>query len=188
MKIKNRQRVLHSTANRVNIFDNCTKWTIERAGSSRGEWTSSVAVVLETVCTFLGEWISTNERVPNWEPEIPTVCVQFYTRQTPVNSNYLIWVSQRELQRETAEMSSEEENLPGNPALIMLLILGFPLLQVKVVEDGEFCAYDSRVNVHDASASTYADMHRDMDLSVRTWRVERSISAKHFVDCLLGFR
>ncbi len=166
----NVERVLHNAPRSVNIFDYCAKWTDDQLGKISLGWKGSLGVVTETVRTFLAEWISARPRRPNWKPAIPTALVEFKTRQTPAYSDYLTWICQRELKRKVAGLSSDEENLPGNAALIMLFILGFPLLQVYQVEDGEVGAQEGQDEVHQGSASSGSNRHFRIDMNVEVWR------------------
>ncbi len=110
---KNNQKVLPNASRTVNIFDYCTKWTIEELSKGTIQWRSLLGVVLETVRTFLAEWITATGREPSWEPELPTACFIFGTKEIPKHKNYLIWMCQRELQREVAKLPKKEEDLPG---------------------------------------------------------------------------
>ncbi len=99
---------------------------------------------METVRTFFAEWITASAREAKWEPEIPTACVDVNREVSTedMKRGYLTSTCQRELQGQVASMLREEENVPTNAALIMLFILGFPLLSVKAVGDGEVDAHN----------------------------------------------
>ncbi len=60
---------------------------------------------METVRSFLAEWITRNVREPNWEPEIPKTSVEFDTEENFIyeGKNHLAWRCQRELQTEVAK-------------------------------------------------------------------------------------
>ena len=160
------KQVGNNARSSINIFDYCTKWTREHIDSGFGVSKGSLGVVMETVRTFLAEWITRNHQEPNWRPEIPTASVEFDTKETTEDKEswYLIWICQRELQRKVARMLNEEENLPGNTALIMLFILGSPLLEIGYAPDAE------------SSASSCSDTHRSIDMNVDTWRVWTPLS------------
>ncbi len=83
----------------------------------------------------------------------------------------LIWVCQRELQKIVAQARSEDENLPGNAALIMLFILGFPCLRVEKVQDGEINVQESQYEVQEGSVSSSSNRERSVDLNVQVWHV-----------------
>ena len=170
LQYNNEQRVLRDALEPVNIFDYCGKWTIAQISNDRPRWKGSLGVVMETVRTFLAEWLKVNTHEPNWEPEIPTASVEFNTRETIKDRGRLTWICQRELQRKVAKMSKEEESFSGNAALIMLFILGFPLLHVNFVEDTEVCAQDSQDEIQEASISSSSRSHYSVFLSQETWR------------------
>ncbi len=50
----------------------------------------------------------------------------------------IIWVCQRELQKNVAQSWSKDESLPVNATLTMFFILGFPCLRMKKVQEPEF--------------------------------------------------
>ncbi len=167
---ENDQRILQNAPDLVNIFDYCANWTAEQIEQGFVRWKGSLGVVMETVRTFLAEWITANPREPNWEPEIPTECIEFNAGETPVGCDNLTWICQRELQRKVAKMTSEDENFPGNSSLILLFILSFPLLRMDHVREGEADLQDCHDGVQKATASSSPSSHRSIDLSVHLWR------------------
>ena len=173
---KNKQRVLCYAPHPVNIFDYCAEWTVEQIEKKLLRRQGSLGVVIETVRTFLAEWITANTLEPNWEPDIPLDCVEFNTGKIEddddqltwicqrevqkevarlVPHNDLIWKCQRELQKMIAKMSRNGENFAGNPALIMLLILGFPLLCMDRVRSSDVGSKDNQCQVPEASGSLW---------------------------------
>ena len=174
--IENGERILDSTSHGVNIFDYCAEWTMERS-KRRG----LLGVVMETVRTFLAEWIVASGRELVWEPEILTGCSQLSLGETTVlfdsssgqfvmlPERRLTWVYQRELQREVSEMWSEDENLPGNAALIMLFMLGFLCLRMKKIQDGEIGEQGSQDGIVEKSMASSTSRDRSLDLSVQVW-------------------
>ncbi len=162
------KRALHNARHPVNIFDYCAKWTIKQLGRCNDEWNVSLGVVMETVRTFLAEWVAASTREANWEPEIPMVCVEFNTGKIRQDENYS-WICQRELQRKIAKMSREEENFPGNAALIMFFILGLPLLKVDQ-QEAEVDAHDDQGEVQEVSMTSTSNKHCSVTMSVRSWR------------------
>ncbi len=166
---KNQKRILRNVQHPVNIFNYCTNWVIEQIGKEHLGWKGSLGVVMETVRSFLAEWITECGLEPNWEPEIPATRVEFNTRETTIDDKYLTWICQRELQRKVAKVSSKEQNLPGNAALIMLFILGFPLLYTDHVQCGGVGANLSQDEVQNSNASSGSTTHRSIDLNVHTW-------------------
>ncbi len=177
MGVDNAKRILDNAPYPVNIFDYCAKWTIEQISRTRPDWKGSLGVVMETVRTFLAEWITASGREPNWEPEIPTSYVEFHTREKLgfYDRTYITWICQRELQKKVAQMSREDENFSGDASLIMLFILGFPLLQMDNAQDGEVDAQSSEEAVQKASGSSPASTHRRIDLS-NVWRAWTDLS------------
>ncbi len=89
MPIDDEEQIPNNSLHQVNILDYCAKWTSERIAESiiqRKRHTrvkGPAGVVMETVRTFLAEWITSNALDPNWEPEIPTVSVEFNAEETP---------------------------------------------------------------------------------------------------------
>ncbi len=173
---QNEKWILHNAPDPVNIFDYCAKWTTERINRSNDEDKGSLGVVVETVRTFLAEWVTASTREANWEPVIPTGCVEFNTGAIAGDEDYLIWVCQRELQGKVAKMSREEDNFPGNAALIMLFILGFPLLKMDDLQEAEVHAQDS---VQEGRGSSPSNSHRIIDLSVEVWRAWTPLAPQH---------
>ncbi len=64
-------------------------------------------------------------------------------------------------------MTTMMENFAGNPTLIMLFILGFPLLNKKVVENGKIGTQGNQDRVHVATASSSISINRSIDLSLK---------------------
>ncbi len=85
--------------------------------------------------TFLAEWNISKGREANWEPVVPTELVRFIADFEFRNGERILetltWICHRELQRKVADISKDENNFPGNAALITLYILGFSLLSWK---------------------------------------------------------
>ena len=85
------------------------------------------------------------------------VPLEFFDFQTPLNmlnsSCYdyfherVIWVCKEALQREVLRISTEDQNLPSNSALIMLSLLGFSDLHMDAVDESEVEAHDSKTDV-----------------------------------------
>ncbi len=169
---ENEQCVLHNAPHFANIFEYCTEWTIEQM-DKKGRYLrkGSLGVVLESVRTFLAEWITGSAQLPNWEPEMPTACVKFDNREIIQDHHYLIWICQRELQRQISEMYMQEQSLPGSAALVMLFILGFPLLEVDNIEDSECDRQETQGKLQEAIALSCSSRQSTIDLSVKVWRV-----------------
>ncbi len=64
----------------VNIFDHCAEWS-----KQRGAEPGSLGIVLETVRSFLAEWIAESEWEPVREPEVPKDCFEFTLGETSVD-------------------------------------------------------------------------------------------------------
>ncbi len=178
---KDKQRVLSEVSHPADIFDffaKCTFEQLEEEFNSAFE-KGTLGVVLETVRSFLVEWISGSTWEPNWEPEVPaaTANIEFHTEKgLQAHESDLNWICQRELQREVAEMSMDEGNLPASAALIMLFILGFPLLDVYQIQDDDFSSQNSREVVHDASASSSSNTHCSINLDGLVYRAWTPLS------------
>ncbi len=166
----------------VNIFDYCTEWTVEHI-SSKG----LLGVVVETVRTFLAEWLVESGREAEWEPEVPTETITFELRESNVPSEgdlydgrpRLIWVCQRELQRKVATMQCKEENLPGNAALVMLFMIGFPFLCIEECPEPEVSVRESQDEVYGANLSSSPSTHCSVDVSVQAWRVSTALAPQN---------
>ncbi len=167
-----KERILNNVSRGVDIFDFCAEWAMEHI-----EEKGLLGVVLETARTFLGEWIVAGNRDPVWEPELPTNCFDLGIGETNVFSkteirqDRLIWVCQRELQRDVAQTFSKNENLPGNAALIMLFLLGFPFLRMEEVQDAENGTEENPNEAHDEGVSSSSNNGHSLDVSVQLWRV-----------------
>ncbi len=169
LQTEEEHRVLKNAPHPVNIFDTCAEWTIKQLHRNEDEWIGSLGVVMETVRTFLAEWVTASAREMNWEPDVPTVCVKFNTGEIRADHFFLPWTCQRELQKKVAKLSREEENFPGNAALIMLFLLGFPILKM-VKQETVVGAQDSQDSGNDAKGPLPSNTHRTIDLSVEVWR------------------
>ncbi len=177
-QIWNPERILNDAPQEVNIFDYCAEWTMEHS-----EGRGVLGVVIETVRTFLAEWIVASARDPIWEPEVPKDCFEFGLVETSsffepevmdfyhLPRHRLTWVCQRELQRNVAGTSSKDENLPGNAALIMLFMLGFPLLRMENVQDAEIGGQECQDEMNGERALSASNRDSNVNVSVRTWRV-----------------
>ncbi len=177
LQIENEEKVLHNVSCEVNIFDYCSEWT-KQTIKSKG----SVGVLIETVRSFLAEWTVERTREPVWEPEVPEDYFEFDLGETSIGTvlfygpyetgimvpqHRLIWMCQRELQKKVAKMRMKDDNLPGNAALIMLLLSGFPLLSAETVLDTEFWAQE----VQETSTSSFSNRQSSVDVDVQLWRV-----------------
>ncbi len=178
---ENEERILDIARREVNTFDYCAEWTTQRI-VGRG----MLGVLIETARTFLAEWIVASAREPNWEPEVPKNWFEFGLGEIRVCLNYeemgftpledrLIWVCQRELQKLVTETRSEDENLPGNAAMVMLFMLGFPFLRMEKVQEAEICI-QSQEEVHEESVSSSSNRERSVDVNVHVWRVSTALA------------
>ncbi len=172
------ERMLDDAPHEIDIFDYCAEWSMEHSG-----WRGSLGVVMETVRTFLAEWIFTSGQEPVWEPEVPKNCFEICLVETSIvfdprvrglsNSKIhrLIWAYQRELQRKVAQTWSKDENLPGNAALIMLFMLSFPCLCMEKVKDAEISAQESQTQVREESELASSNRDCSVDVNVQVWHV-----------------
>ncbi len=183
---------MDNTPHRVNLFDHSAEWSKGRVGCK-----GSLGVVIETVRTFLAEWIAESGREPCWEPEVPKDCFEFNLGETSIRfdpwektvikfpQHRLIWICQRELQGKVAKMRKGEENLPGNPALIFLFLLGLPLLCIEEVQDTEVGAQESQGNVQPGSATSSSNRHNSVDMDVHLWRTWSDLAPQD-ISLMLG--
>ncbi len=174
LEIENEEKVLNDAPCGVDIFDFCAEWTTEHVPEK-----GSLGVVIETVRTFLAEWIAQSGRNPVWEPDVPKESFEFGLHDTSISlfslhpslRRRLIWVCQRELQRKVAKAWRNDENLPGNVALIMLFMLSFPLLSMTKVQHPEIGLRESRGEVERESAVPSSNRDRDVNVSLQVWCV-----------------
>ena len=94
---KNNHRVLSEVSHLLDIFDFCAKWTFELIEEKfdSGFEKVSMGVVLETVRSFLAEWVIDGAREPNWKSEVPTapVFVEIDTMNYLIVGQWdLIWI------------------------------------------------------------------------------------------------
>ncbi len=66
------ERILDNGPHKVDIFDFCAEWSMENDIDK-----CILGVVMETVRTFLTQWIVASGQEPVWEPEISKVCFEF---------------------------------------------------------------------------------------------------------------
>ncbi len=174
----NQERMPDNARHEKDIFNYCAEWSMGNT-----EWKGSLGVVMETVRTFLAEWIVGSGQVPVWEQEVPASCFDFKLIETSVRFNSdiddptivpqlrPIWICQRELQTKVARSWKNDENLPGNAELIMLFMLGFPLLRVEKVQDAKNHVQPSQDEVRVESVSSSSNRDRSVDVSVQEWRI-----------------
>ncbi len=176
LQLDNEEELLYNAPREVDIFEHCTEWS-EKHALEKG----SLGIVIETVRTFLAEWLAESEGEPNWEPEVPKNSFEF----GPIQSIYdipfreeveqpLVWVCQRELQNKIAKMGDKDENFPGNAALIMLFLLGFPVLRIEVLHDSEVGSKENQQERLETSTASSLNRDNSVDVSVgecRVWTV-----------------
>ncbi len=129
------ERVLENALYDYHIFDYCAEWAADLLDEGLLQMRCSAGLVMETVRSFLAEWITASVEDSNWEPDMPKESVEFETAETIGSKDFrnMTWICQRELQRKVAKKPKGEENFVGEPSLIMLLIIGFPILHVDWV-------------------------------------------------------
>ncbi len=166
-----KQRVLHDASYRIDIFEQSIKWTFDQIDAGSTLRKCSLGVVMETVRTFLAEWICSSAPEPNWEPKIPTECVEFNIEETPKYSQHLYFtcICQRELQRKVAKMLCEQKNIQESAALVILFILGFPLLNMDSIGFEEVIEQDKQDKGREARAPVPFSRHRVINL-ITVWR------------------
>ncbi len=72
LEIENKGKALHNAQHGGNILEYWTRWSKQRI-----PWNCSLGVVIETVRTFLAEWIAENAMDLVWEQEVPNECFEF---------------------------------------------------------------------------------------------------------------
>ncbi len=176
LETRNDEMVLLNVRHRANIFNYCTEWSKQHL-----TWRSSLGIVIETVRTFLAEWMIESAREPDWKPKILNDSIEFGLGETRIEldskedppfvlqHSRIVWVCQRELQRKVAQIENKDENLPGNVALMMLFLLGFPVLSMEKVQDAEFGTEESQ-EVQETNTASCFNRHGSLDLSVQSWR------------------
>ncbi len=176
IRIERDENILHNASREVDIFEYCAGWS-KRHVPEKG----SLGLVIETVRTFLAEWFAESEGEPNWEPEVPNNCFEFGPIESisdyPIREEveqHLVWVCQRELQKKVAKTGDKDENFPGNAALIILFLLGFPLLRIEELHDSEGGSNETQEERQ--KTSTASSLNRDSSVDVyveilRVWTV-----------------
>ena len=191
------QRILHNHPHEVDIFDFCAEWNMESNTNK-----CILGVVMETVRTFLAQWIVASGQEPVWEPAVPRDCFEFGLVETSIvfetQSEYhgfemkrrLIWVCIRELQRRIAQTWSKDGNLPGNVEIVMLFLLGFPALEIEKVQDPVISVQESQGKVREGSGLASSNRDRSVNVNVQLWCVRtalmpQDISLMIQVDCTM---
>ncbi len=176
--VDDEEPILGNVSDNVDIFD----YSSERAGGN-AYGRCSVGVVMETVRTFLGKWIISSSREPVWERGVPATCLVLEVGKTRVHeklrrfdsvrvrNTQVIWVCQRELQKKVARTWNKDENLPGQAALVMLFILGFPYFLVEDIQDPEINIEEMENEVQDELGSQSSNQDHSMDLGVHELRL-----------------
>ncbi len=188
------QEPLHDAVLDANLFDHCAD-----RGKQLDAGQGPLGVVIETVRTFLAEWIAGSDGEPNWEPEVPKDCFEFdrigaFSKKPEGNDDHLIrmwkqelqgnliWVCLRKLQRKVAKMGNEGENLPGNAALIMLFLLGFPLLRMEEAQDSEL-SWEENQKLPETGIGFSSNKDNSVDVYVLWWRTWTDLAPQKI--CLL---
>ncbi len=151
------------------VFEYCASRVLD--DKEKGyKYPGLLGVVLESVRTFLAEWVATTPREPNWKPKLPSKPFAFFVSENCLrsfrNDHSLIWACQHALQRELARPSNmhQHENLPANCALIILFLLGFPILKTYV------SPRDSTTSIQRTNTSS-TSMHLMIDANIAVWHV-----------------
>ncbi len=159
------------------IFDfslNCTQNVAKQAKVS----TDFLGVFMETVRSFLAEWVAFSPLEPQWQPMIPTDVFEFQVNENRLaflhDEKSLIWTCLNALQRDLARNSVKNryQNLPSNCALMMLRILSFPGLNVLLVDETNATSreMDDDIEVLTKTSSS-AHCKVNLDVTLRVVRV-----------------
>ena len=172
------------------------------ANISRDEYSGRITptflgVVLETVRTFLAEWIATKVQETNWEtnwePTVPEECMEFDLsenvcdiQQGSINRCTLIWICQQALQREVSRALNEHRDLPSSHFLIMLFMLGFPCLTVEQIQDDaidETIESSESVRPRDLglNGTIISNAERRVNVSAVVYHVFTSVAPQNFL-------
>ena len=173
---------LESKPEAVNLFDywsNIAQGALER---HPGPW--FLGAVVETVRTFLAQWVTASAQEANWEPAIPDECFEFDLSKNVcdveigyagISDPTLIWVCQLALQKKVSRTWSEHSNLPSSHVLIMLFLLGFPHLELEYDYDNQVVSRESDGNLTGQSAEGSSTVgsraERTVNVSIKTYRV-----------------
>ena len=158
------------------------------ARSSFDEYSSPgcAGAVMESVRSFLAEWQMKTKQEAEWEPVVPAEFFEFDTPCNILNDNgdghfdldkRIIWVCLEALQREVTRISNGHQNLPSSNALIMLFLLGFPVLDMRKIEESEVGTRDSNTDICESKASTWQS-HHSVNLSNQVWIVDTNLGAQ----------
>ena len=172
-----------------NMFDHCSN--IARNAFKEDGEPGCAGTVLESVRSFLAEWQMKNMRGADWEPVVPMEYLEFSTPRNILDGCggeneedenrvlhiRMIWVCQQTLQREVSRTLNGHQNLPSNNTLIMLLLFGFPLLQMEKVDESDVEVYDTNNHACEDDASP-SQPHHTLNLWNRTWKVTTELAAQ----------
>ncbi len=144
---------------------------------------SSVGLVIETVRTFLAEWLVAAPRKPDWNPVLPEETFEFVVSENALNTFYeyqygLIWVCQHALQKELAKEASLNQDLPSNHKLIMLFLLGCPIILVDEIDEAEVGTQQFRNDTEEGSTSS-SSIHHTVDVLFRVWKFSTPLAPQH---------
>ena len=172
-----------------NLFDHYSN--IARNVLKEDKLLGCAGTVLESVRSFLAKWEMETMQEIDWEPVVPMEYLEFSTPRNIVDGcgdeneddenpglqRRMIWICQQALQREVSRIPSGHQNLPSNNALIMLLLFGFPILQMEKVDESDVKVYDSNSHTCEDDASP-SRPHHTLNLSNRTWKVTSDLAAQ----------
>lgn len=171
----------------VNVFDYFMD-TAQEMFEKREE-TGVLGVAIETVRSFLAEWLVSGVREPNWEPIIPEESFEFGIIDIGLHDgnirskHRLIWICQQALQKEVAKTSIDHQNLPSSHVLIMLFLMGAPGLRVAEVSVAQNDTLDgdehlSDIGVKESSLSR-PGAYQSVEMSVQEFRVLTCLAPQH---------
>ena len=179
---------LHQLDTKPNdVFDHCSN--IARNVFKEDKQPGCAGTVLESVRSFLAEWRMKTMQEVDWEPVFPVEYLEFSmprnildgcgdeneNDENPELQRRMIWICQQALQREVSRIPSGHHNLPSNNALTMLLLFGFPLLEMEKVDESEMEVNDSNSRACEDNASP-SQPHHTLNLWNRTWKVTTELA------------
>ena len=164
------------------VFDHC--FNIAGDVFEKEKKPGCAGVVLETVRSFLAEWVITTSQEADWEPLVPMEPFEFSIPPNILNGteddlrHKIVWVCQQVLQEEVARISTEHSSLSANNALIMLFMLGCPRLQMDEVQDTQAGKHSNDSGGGESSLPK-SRFDRIVRVSNRVWRVTSDLTPQN---------
>ncbi len=144
----------------------------------------SFGVVMETVRSFLAEWLVSNAQAPQWDPIIPGTIIElsvseYSSRQLrdpdAWGRNRLIWECLRGLHSSIVQATTAHTDMPSCDALIMLFILGLPALDIQEVSEFSISGDEMRSGT-ERSAIGFSGSQVQVDVSVGCLRISSQLT------------